>query len=175
MDARVAKVPRQTSRIGSPKPIGDGSPPAGSSGFLLLDMALALAILLLLFAIIWPTFGGGTTTLQQSGAALDIATLLRADRTLASVTGLPTSTHIDLGRRTLTGATGRVIEVPNDVALEVTAGAACMTATRRFVIVFSPDGSSCGGVILLKRGGSTYSIRFNWLSGMIDVVYASKS
>lgn len=175
MGAKVARVLRQISPVGSPRPIGDGIGPSGSSGFLLLDMALALTILLLLFAIIWPTFGGGTTTLQQSAAALDIATLLRTDRTLASTTGLPARTHIDLGRRTLTGATGRVVEVPNDVALEVTAGAACMTAARRFVIVFSPDGSSCGGVISLKRGGSTYSIRFNWLSGMIDVVYASKS
>jgi general secretion pathway protein H len=175
MGARVAKDLQQTSPIGSTKPTGSTNTHARSSGFLLLDMALALTILLLLFAIIWPTFGGGTTTLQQSATALEIATLLRTDRTSASATGLPTSTHIDLGRRTVTGATGRRVDVPDDVALEVTTGAACMTAARQFVIVFYPDGSSCGGVVVLKRGSSAYAIRFNWLSGMIDVVHASKS
>jgi general secretion pathway protein H len=146
-----------------------------SGGFLLLDMALALAILLLLFAIIWPTFGTGSTSLQQSATALNIATLLRSDRTAASLIGVPTSTRIDLERRTLTSAKGRTVEVPADIALEVTTGASCMTSPRNFVIVFSPDGSSCGGVIVLKKPGLSYAVRFNWLSGMIDVIHAPKT
>jgi len=146
-----------------------------SSGYLLLDMALALTILLILFAIIWPTFGGGTTSLQESATALDIATLLRHDRTSARRTGSPTGTRIDLDRRILTSADGRRVEVPSDINLEVTTGGACMTSARQFVIVFSADGSSCGGVIVLKKGAMSYAIRFNWLSGMIDIVHASKT
>jgi general secretion pathway protein H len=173
-----------------------------SGGFLLLDMALALEILLLPFAIIWPTFGNGSTSLQQSATALNIATLLRSDRTAASLLGTPTGTRIDLERRTLTSAQGRTImtclariekrtseaslsrvchcfdrsiEIPSDIALEVTTGAACLTSARNFVIVFSPDGSSCGGVIVLKKRGLSYAVRFNWLSGMIDVVHAPKT
>jgi general secretion pathway protein H len=147
----------------------------GSSGYLLLDMALALTILLLLFAIIWPSFGGGTTSLQESATALNIATLLRGDRTSASQTGLPTATRIDLDRRVLTSASGRTVEVPGDIAVEVRTGAACMTSAHRFIIVFSPDGSSCGGVIVLKKGGLSFAVRVNWLSGMIDVVRESKT
>jgi general secretion pathway protein H len=146
-----------------------------SGGFLLLDMALALAILLLLFAIIWPTFGTGSTSLQQAATALNVATLLRSDRTAASLLGAPASTRIDLERRTLTSAKGQTIQVPRDIALEVTTGAACMTSARHFVIVFSPDGSSCGGVIVLKKRGLSYAVRFNWLSGMIDVVHVPQT
>src|SRR5215467_1110152 len=146
-------------------------PDSASRGILLLDMALALAILLLLFAIIWPTFGNGSTSLQQSATALNIATLLRSDRTAASRTGVPTGTSIDLDRRTLTSANGRSIEVPADIALEVTTGTACMTSVHQFVIAFAPDGSSCGGIIVLKKRGLSYAVRFNWLSGMIDVVH----
>ena len=142
----------------------------GSGGFLLLDMALALTILLLLFAIIWPTFGNGTSSLQESATALDIATLLRGDRTSATRTGVPTAIRIDLDRRRLTASSGRHVDVPADVTLEVTTGTACMTSARQFVIAFSPDGSSCGGMIVLKKGGLAYAVRFNWLSGMIDVV-----
>ena len=138
-------------------------------------MALALTILLLLVAIIWPTFGVGTSTLVQSATALDIATLLREERTVASQTGLPTSTRINLDQRTLTGAGGRQIEIARDLTLEVTTGDACMTSARRFTIVFSPDGRSCGGVIMLKRGSLMYAVRFNWLSGMIDVVHSYRS
>jgi hypothetical protein len=43
-------------------------------------------------------------------------------------------------------------------------------AARQFVIVFSPDGSSCGGVIVLRKGRVAYAVRFNRLSGMIDIV-----
>jgi len=142
---------------------------------LLLDMALALTILLLLIAIVWPTFGSGTTTLQESATALDIATLLRGDRTAASVTGLATSTRIDLANGVLISASGRSVQVPSDVALEVATGASCRASRHRFVIVFSPDGTSCGGTIVLRKGGAAYTIRINWLSGMIDVVYAPRA
>jgi general secretion pathway protein H len=168
MDVRAVKDLRRTSGIGSI------SVRSRSSGYLLLDMALALTILLLLIAIIWPTFGGGTTTLLQSATALDIATVLREDRTIATRTGIPTSTHIDLDQRTITGAGGRRISVAGDMALEVTTGAACMTSVRRFTIVFSPDGTSCGGTIVLRRRGIAYAVRFNWLSGMIDVVHGNR-
>jgi general secretion pathway protein H len=146
-----------------------------SGGFLLLDMALALTIMLLLFAIIWPTLGGGTTNLQESALALDIATLLRHDRTIASQTGVPGSTRIDLNHRTLTSADRRHVEIPSDIDLRVTTGAACMASGRLFIIVFAPDGSSCGGVIVLKKRGHGYAVRFNWLTGMIDVVRSSST
>jgi general secretion pathway protein H len=146
-----------------------------SSGFMLLDMALALTILLLLFAVVWPTFGGGTGSVLQSAAALDIATLLRADRTSASRDGVPTSTRIDLRRRTVTDATSRRVEVPPDIAIEVTTAGPCMRAAQQFIIVFAPDGSSCGGVIMLRKGAKAQAIRINWLSGMIDVVNVPKT
>lgn len=142
---------------------------------MLLDMALAITILILLFAVLWPTFGGGTTKLVQSATALDIATLLREDRTSATTSGVAKSSRIDLERRTIMGATGRQVKVPVDVALEVTTGAACMMNPLRFLIVFLPDGSSCGGIIVLKRRSVAYAVRFNWLSGKIDVVHASGS
>jgi len=147
-----------------------------SGGYLLLDMALALTILLLVSAIIWPAVGPGTSALQESATALDIATLLRGDRTAASRTGTPTGTRIDLDLRTLTSASGQSVEVPGDITLEVMTGATCMTGAQRFVIIFAPDGSSCGGVIVLKKsGGSSYAVRFNWLSGLIDVVRAPRT
>jgi len=137
---------------------------------MLLDLALALTILLLLSAIVWPVVGPGTNNVQQAAVALDIATVLRVDRSSASSRGLSMATRFDLARRTVIGATGRRIHVPGDVAMTVTTGVQCMEGAQRFAIVFAPDGTSCGGVVVLSKGMRNYSIKINWLSGMIDVV-----
>jgi general secretion pathway protein H len=142
---------------------------------MLLDMVLALTVLLLLFAIVWPFLGRNTTTTQQAATALDIATLLRMDRASASRTGVATGTRINLNQRVLTGSDGRQILVPADLALEVLTGTTCRRTASEFVIAFLPDGSSCGGIISLAKNNRSYAVRFNWLTGLIDVVETTKS
>jgi general secretion pathway protein H len=137
---------------------------------MLLDLALALTIVLILFAVVWPLGNRGTSTAQQAATALDIATLLRVDRSSATTDGVPTGTRIDAGRRMVTGANGRQVRVPSDLAMEVTTTSQCIEGQQRFVIVFAPDGSSCGGFVVLRKGGYGLVIRVNWLSGMIDVI-----
>jgi general secretion pathway protein H len=137
---------------------------------MLLDLALALTILLLLFAIAWPVINRGTSPAQQDAIALDIATLLRVDRSAAARDGISTGTRIDVSQRRITGAGGREVHVPNDVAFEVTTTTQCTEGVQRFVIMFAPDGRSCGGFVLLKKGERALAIRINWLSGMIDVI-----
>lgn len=142
---------------------------------MLLELALALTILLLMGAILWPIVGRGTSRAQQTATALDIATLLRLDRSTATLNGVATGTRIDLARRVVTGASGRQVSVPTDVAIEVVTAAGCVEGSQRFVIVFAPDGRSCGGVVALKKEGQVLVVRINWLSGMIDVVELPKS
>jgi general secretion pathway protein H len=133
---------------------------------------LALTILLLLASVIWPMVAHGTSQIQQAATALDIATLLRIDRAAASRTGRATGTRIDLGERTVIGATGRRVRVPIDLAIEVTTSPQCIEGPQRFLIVFAPDGSSCGGVVKLKKERQIYAIHINWLTGVIDVANA---
>jgi general secretion pathway protein H len=142
---------------------------------MLLDLVLALTILLLAGSILWPVVGRGTGKAQQMATALDIATLLRTDRSSATRDRIPTGTRIDLVRRIVTGATGRQVSVPSDLAIEVATGANCMEGSQRFVIIFAPDGRSCGGAVILKRGDQSLAIRVNWLSGIVDVVALPKT
>jgi general secretion pathway protein H len=136
---------------------------------------LALTVLLLIAAVVWPMVGHGTGRTQQAATALDIATLLRIDRAAASRNGRPTGTLIDLGERTVIGATGRRVRVPNDLAIEVTTSPECTEGPQRFLVVFAPDGSSCGGVVKLKKDRQIYVIGINWLTGMIDVANVPQS
>lgn len=146
-----------------------------SAGFILIDVVLALTILLLIAAVVWPMVGHGTSRTQQAATALDIATLLRIDRAAASRNGRPTGTRIDLGERTVIGATGQRVRVPIDLAIEVTTSPQCIEGPQRFLIVFAPDGSSCGGVVKLKKDRQIYAIHINWLTGMIDVANVPKA
>ena len=142
---------------------------------MLLELVLALTIVLLMFAIAWPLAMRGTGPAQHSATALDIATLLRIDRSAAAKGGTSRGTRIDLARRTVTGANGRQVTVPEDIGIEVTTTANCIEGVQRFLIQFAPDGSSCGGFVVLRRGEQAVAIRINWLSGMIDVISLPKT
>src|SRR5262249_26202019 len=139
-------------------------PGARRRGFVLLDMALALTLLLILFAVVWPTLGRGTSKARLAATTLDIVNLLRSDRSAAALEGLAKASRIDLEHRTITNAAGRVVAVPEDVRMEIAAGSSCARGNRLFVIVFAPDGSSCGSSLQLKKGSSIFVIRVNWLS-----------
>jgi general secretion pathway protein H len=147
---------------------------SASSGYMLLDLVLALTIVLLVSIVAWPTLGRGTSSVAHAAVALDIAALLRADRSAAAERGAAAGTLVDLEKRTVTSASGRRVAVPGDIAVSVTTGAQCIAGAQRFAIAFAPDGTSCGGVIVLSKGAQSYTIRINWLSGMVDVVHASK-
>jgi general secretion pathway protein H len=97
---------------------------------------------------------------------------LRIDRAAASRNGRPTGTRIDLSERTVIGARGRRVRVPIDLTIEVTTSPQCIEGPQRFLIVFAPDGSSCGGVVKLRNERQIYAIHINWLTGVIDVANA---
>jgi len=141
---------------------------------MLLDMALALTLLLILFAVIWPAVGRGTSKTQQAATALSIANLLRADRSAAALQGVAKGIQIDLVKRTVTSAAGRQVAVPDDISMDILTGSSCSRGGRLFFISFAPDGSSCGASLFLAKGSSKYVIRINWLTGMVDVVDNAK-
>jgi general secretion pathway protein H len=168
MAGKAAKVQQPRLSAANAEPVF--APSKQSAGYMLLDLALALTVVLLLFTLVWPLMGRGTSNAHQAAIALDIATLLRADRSAATSDGVRVGTRFDLGRRMVVGAGGRVVHVPGDIAVTVTTSAQCAEGIQRFAIVFAPDGTSCGGVVTLTKGALSYAVKINWLSGMVDVV-----
>lgn len=138
-------------------------------------MALALAVVLMAAAIIWPAIPRGTSSAGLAATVMDVATMLRADRTGAVRDGLRVGTVINLDGRTVRDATGRTVTVPRDLAFEIVTATACSLGGRRYQITFNPDGSSCGGVVRLAKDGRSFRIRVNWLTGWVDVVGPEKS
>lgn len=81
------------------------------------------------------------------------------------------STDVDAPARLVrSGATGRMVRVPDDVIFDAVLPKLCNRRPAFSTIGFLPSGMSCGGTIVLTRLGAGYEIRVNWLTGGIEVV-----
>ncbi len=138
---------------------------------ILLDVVLAMAVLALLVLLALPTLPRGTTAARHGAYAMEIAALLKADRTAAARGGREVSTRVDVAaRRIVSGASARSVALPGDLTLDVIASDLCTVQPGVFAIVFTPDGRSCGAVIRIVKDERDWRIRVNWLTGFVDVV-----
>jgi general secretion pathway protein H len=134
-----------------------------------------LAILGVTAALVLPLFSRGTTGPHLEGYALATAAVLKADRAAAARRHVPVATLVDAAlRRIQSSASGRVVQVPRDVDMDVLLPARCGTAAVESVI-FLPSGLSCGGVITLARSGVGFEVRVHWLTGGVDIVPFKRS
>lgn len=144
-----------------------------ADGFTLLEMVCVLAIIAILAAILLPEIPRGTSRPKLEGYAIEIATLLRADRDAAIWRHTGVATQIDaLTRSVQSGSTGEVVRMPDDVHFEALLAARCNQRAAGAVIDFFASGMSCGGTIRLTRQQVGFDIRVNWLTGGVEVVPA---
>jgi general secretion pathway protein H len=133
-----------------------------------------LAIVAILAAIILPAIPRGTSRSRLEAYAIEIATLLRADRDAAIWRRKPVATEISAMTRSVrSGATGHVVRMPDDVHFEAMLAARCNQRVAGTTIDFFGSGMSCGGTIRLTRQEVGYDIRVNWLTGGVEVVPAN--
>jgi general secretion pathway protein H len=138
---------------------------------ILLDLVLAMAVFAFVVLVALPSMPQGTTPARHAAYALEVAAVLKTDRTAAARTGREVATRIDVPARLIAGsARGQVIMLPEDLTLDVVASDLCVTAPGRFSIAFAADGRSCGAVIRIGKGTRDWRIRINWLTGFVDVV-----
>jgi general secretion pathway protein H len=141
------------------------------NGFTLLEIVCVLAIVAVLAAILLPRIPIGTSRPRLEAYALETASLLASDRSAAMRRHVQISTDVDAPARSVrSGATGRMVRVPDDVIFDAVLPKLCNRRPAFSTIGFLPSGMSCGGTIVLTRLGAGYEIRVNWLTGGIEVV-----
>jgi general secretion pathway protein H len=141
------------------------------AGFTLIEIVCVLAIITMLAAIVLPSIPRGTSRARLESFAVETAAMLKGDRNAAIRGRAQVATKIDPRTRSIrSGATGRVIRIPEDVAFDATLAARCNQRPEGTTIRFFASGMSCGGVIALSRAGAGYQIRVNWLTGGIEIV-----
>ena len=141
-------------------------------GFTLLEVVCVIAILALLAAVVMPMLPHGTSRARLESYAIATAALLKADHDggVAPPDASRDRRQRKLSRLVRSGATGRVVRVPDDVAFDALLPARCGQYRAGSPIHFFSSGMSCGGVITLSRLGSGYEVRVNWLTGGVEIV-----
>jgi general secretion pathway protein H len=144
---------------------------AGQTGFTLLDMVCAMALIAILAAVLLPIAPRQTSRARLQAYALETATLLKSDRNAAIRAGADVSTLVDAPSRAIrSGATSQTIRIPDDVRFDALLPRTCQQRAVLSTISFFADGMSCGGAITLARLDMAYEIRVNWLTGRIEIV-----
>ncbi|MGQ4274798.1 pilus assembly FimT family protein [Terrihabitans sp. B22-R8] len=143
------------------------------AGFTLLEMVCVLAIVALLASLVLPAMPLGTSRQRLQAYALETASLLKADRSAAIRRRVPLATRVDVGGRVVrSAASGRTVRLPKDVRLRAVLPRQCAEQPAASGINFFPSGMSCGGTLMLAKGGAGYEVRVNWLTGGVDIVPA---
>jgi general secretion pathway protein H len=143
----------------------------GETGFTLLETICVLAIIAMLAAIALPAFPRGTSRSMLEAYAVETAALLKADRNAAIRRGVAVATDLSSLSRTIhSGATGRLVQLPQDVGFNAILASQCGQQAGGRTIQFRPSGMSCGGTIYLSRLGTTLEVRVTWLTGGVEIV-----
>ena len=152
-------------------PAGLNDDQTKEDGFTLLEVVCVIAILAILAAIVMPVLPRGTSRARLESYALATAALLKADHTAALRRQAQVVTDVNaMARLVRSGATGREVRVPDDVAFDALLPARCGAYRTPLTIRFFSTGMSCGGVITLSRLGVGYEVRVNWLTGGVEIV-----
>lgn len=162
------KVGREPPAI-SPRHRNDAR--QGEAGFTLLEMVCVLAIMALLVAIALPGMPIATSQPKLEAYAVQIGTLLKADRNAALGRRVVVDAVVDArGRTVRSGSSARFVKVPDDVVFDALLPQRCNGREVLSTITFLPSGMSCGGAIRLTRLGGGFDVRVNWLTGGVEIV-----
>ena len=143
----------------------------GERGFTMLEMVCVLAIVAILAGMLIPILPRGTSRIVLESYAIATAALLKADHDAAIRGSTQVATQIDAASRLVrSGATDRVVHIPDDVQFDALLAPYCSHYPTRSAIRFFSSGMSCGGAITLTRLGFVYQIHVNWLTGRVDIV-----
>jgi len=140
-------------------------------GFTLLEMVCVLAIIAMLATILLPFVPQSTSRSRLQAYAVQIASLLMADRSVAIRRGADTAVLVDPSRRLIrSGTTEDTLRIPEDVQFDALLPQTCRRHAVLSTINFFADGMSCGGTIALRRLDVAYEVRVNWLTGRVEIV-----
>jgi general secretion pathway protein H len=142
----------------------------GEQGFTLLELILALGIMALGVAVVFPLFNASRAGYQLRATAYEIASQLRQARAAAQARNVDQAFMIDVGNRRMwiEGHDARR-SLSQRLAVDVEVPIAEQLAANLVRVRFFADGGASGGKFLLRDGGRQATVTVNWLTGDVRV------
>lgn len=144
-------------------------------GLTLLELLVVLGIAALAVAVVGFRADAWIERSAYHQAVRDVATLLRAGKTLAVQQGREVGVHLDTAGRVLSlgdDSRHRVVLPPHlDVRIDQPMPGSAVSASHvagRPLFVFRADGTAYGGHLLLLRGGAGVAFQINWALGTVE-------
>lgn len=141
-----------------------------SAGFSLLEILIALAILALGVALVGVAFMRSSEGMRFDEGVRALALDLKSAQTEAMRSGRDTALVIDVDARTYSLSNGASQALPENVRVRVTSAGEVAAGTRKPAFVFSPDGGSTGGSVVLAIPDRSATIMVDWMTGNVSVV-----
>jgi len=141
----------------------------GTSGFALIEVVVAMAIVALVVSLILPHIAHEPGPAALQAKAYEIASLFRDDRNAALLGRREVVSRIDMNQRlAISGSGNTAVKVPDSVVVDLV-----QSDHEAFPggggIRFYPDGRTSGGVVTIHRGTYGYRISVNWLTAHVEV------
>ena len=144
--------------------------PARPNGFTLVELLVVLTVIGLIIALAPIALYRTMPSLELRTTTRELAAALRNTRSAAIRDNREMALTLDVeaGWYRLDGREG---EQEIDPEIELKLLTATIEAENENVgrIRFFPDGTSTGGQITLARGGNSYYILIDWLSGRVEI------
>lgn len=133
------------------------------SGFTLIEVALALAVIAMLAVLALPHVKSDASAILLKAKTAEVAGLLRAERNTALRFARTTRIRIDARKRLIRSeASGVAISIPIGLYLRVSPDAADG-------IAFDDQGRSSGGRIVLASNHVAYAIDVNRITAIVQI------
>ena len=139
-------------------------------GYTLLELLIVIAILALMTGLTVTHLSGSREGPRFEAAVRDIAATLRLTRSTALTEGHAVAFWMDVGKKQY-GFDGSAVKAVTQDGVSLTAYSAREEQLQEDEarIVFFPDGSATGGIIVLEARNRHASLNIDWMTGNVDV------
>lgn len=138
------------------------------SGFTLLEVLIALAIMGLVLVVSVPLVSGPRAGFEVKAAGTAFARAAREARVLAIRLNRPVAVRLDVVARQLSIDQGEPITLGSaDLEITFTTARSLTLNEETGSVIFFADGSSSGGMITLARNGISRTYVISWITGQV--------
>ncbi len=143
---------------------------SNSDGFTFLELIVVMVIMAMAGSLVFMNVGKSIATRKDKNFGNEMISLCKKARRLTIDRGKPTIFYISSDkRRCWIEDTGDSVDVPEEMLIE--GEGVSLFGNGVYGICFYPDGSSSGGELTISVAGDIlYSLKFDWITGLITVV-----